>query len=324
MVAQCSIGIALYPDNGDTVEALMANVDNAMYQAKATASGSAMFFTEDMNTRLRERMQMEQDPNVAIERRQLSLRFQPIVSAADAAARGAEVLLRWQHPERGFISPADFIPLAESTGQIIAIGDWVLEEACRCWSEWHKAGAEPGFLAINISGVQFRRRLSTRLAELMQRYGVPPHALELEITERVLLDDHDRISEELASLRALGVRLALDDFGTGYSSLAYLKRFRFDLLKIDQSFVSGLPDLPDDVSVVKAILAMAHGLDMHVVAEGVEKPEQLSFLATHGCELAQGYLIARPLDQETYRSSLTARGDRGDPAPPPASVAKAA
>jgi diguanylate cyclase (GGDEF)-like protein len=312
VVAHCSIGIALYPDNGDSVEALMANVDNAMYQAKANESGSALFFTEEMNIRLRERMQMEQDLNVAVELEQLSLHFQPIVSAASQAARGAEVLLRWDHPERGRISPADFIPVAEATGQIIAIGDWVLEQACRCWSEWRAAGIDPGFLAINISGVQFKKRLSKRLGELMSTYGVPPHALELEITERVLLDDQDQVADELAGLRALGVRLALDDFGTGYSSLAYLKRFRFDLLKIDQSFVAGLPGEPDDVSVVKAILAMAKGLDLKVVAEGVEKDEQLSFLVKHGCDLAQGYLIAKPLDRETYRGYLetTNAGER--------------
>jgi EAL domain-containing protein (putative c-di-GMP-specific phosphodiesterase class I) len=275
-----------------------------MYQAKANQSGSAMFFTEEMNTRLRNRMQMEQDLDVAVELGQLSLHFQPIVSTAAQRACGAEVLLRWDHPEKGRISPADFIPVAEATGQIIAIGDWVLEEACRHWSKWRKAGHDPGFLAINISGVQFRKRLSRRLAELISTYGVPPHALELEITERVLLNEQDQVAEEIASLRALGVKLSLDDFGTGYSALGYLKRFRFDVLKIDQSFVAGLPDHPDDVSVVKAVLAMAKGLDLMVVAEGVEKQEQLNFLVKHGCELAQGYLFAKPMDEKTYRTYL--------------------
>ena len=306
VVAKCSIGIALYPDNGDTVEALMANVDNAMYQAKGNASG-AVFFTEEMNIRLRERMQMEQDLDVAVELAQLSLHFQPIVETATQYPHGAEVLLRWKHPERGFISPADFIPVAEATGQIIAIGDWVLEQACRSWAEWRKAGIEPDFLAINISGVQLRKRFSKRVAELLTAYGVPPHALELEVTERVLLDDQDQVAEELASLRALGVRLALDDFGTGYSALGYLKRFRFDSLKIDQSFVAGLPDQADDVSVVKAILALAKGLDLKVVAEGVENEAQLGFLAKHACDLAQGYLFARPVDEEAYRSYLRSR-----------------
>ena len=263
VVARCSIGIALFPDNGSTVETLMANADNAMYQAKAAGQGSAIFFNDEMNTRLRERMQMEQDLNGAIEGRQLELHFQPIFDTAGRCHRGAEVLLRWRHPERGIISPAVFIPLAEATGQIVAIGDWVLEQACRRWISWREAGIEPGFLAINISRVQFRKRISKRVAELILCYELPPHALELEITESVLLDDQHEVGEELTSLRAAGVRLSLDDFGTGYSSLSYLKRFKFDVLKIDRSFVMGLPENQDDVQLVKAILAMASGLDLN-------------------------------------------------------------
>jgi diguanylate cyclase (GGDEF)-like protein len=304
VVAQCSIGIALYPDNGESVETLMANADNAMYQAKATGHGAAVFFTQEMNTRLRERMQMEQDLNLAVELGQLALHFQPIFDAAGQRHRGAEVLLRWHHPERGAISPAEFIPLAEATGQIVSIGDWVLEQTCRSWSAWHSEGIHPGFLAINISRIQFRKRFSKRLAELMSIYGVPPQALELEITESVLLDDHHQVAEELGSLRAVGLTLSLDDFGTGYSSLSYLKRFRFDVLKIDRSFVAGLPDNPDDVLLVKAILAMAKGLDLTVVAEGVENRDQLSFLTLQGCDFAQGYLLAKPMNEEAYRSYL--------------------
>jgi diguanylate cyclase len=304
VVARCSIGIALFPDNGDSVEALMANADNAMYQAKATGQGSAIFFTEEMNIRLRERLEMEQDLNAAIELGQLALNFQPIVDTASGRHRGAEVLLRWQHPEKGAISPAVFIPLAEATGQIVGIGDWVLEQACRCWMTWRDAGIEPGFLAINISRIQFRKRFSRRLAQLMATCGIPPEALELEITESVLLDDHHQVAEELSSLRAVGVTLSLDDFGTGYSSLSYLKRFRFDVLKIDRSFVAGLPGDTDDVSLVKAILAMASGLDLKVVAEGVETQEQLNFLKLHGCDLAQGYFLAKPMSGEAYSNHL--------------------
>ena len=310
VVVQCSVGIALYPDNGEQVEDLMANADNAMYQAKAAADGSPQFFTQEMNVRLRERMQMEQDLNVAIEHAQFALHFQPIVSTGERRHHGAEVLLRWQHPERGAISPAQFIPLAEATGQIVRIGDWVLEQACRCFSAWRDAGLEPGFLAINISRVQFRKRFSQRLAELMLIYGIPSTALELEITESVLLDDHRQVAEELARLRGLGVRIALDDFGTGYSSLSYLKRFRFDLLKIDRSFVAGLPADSDDVSLVKAILAMAKGLDLRVLAEGVEHEAQLAFLAAQGCDLAQGYLFAKPMSQEAYARYLRGREPR--------------
>ncbi|MGB5079493.1 MAG: EAL domain-containing protein [Burkholderiales bacterium] len=304
IVTRCSIGIALYPDNGEDVETLVANADNAMYQAKAMQQGTATFFTEEMNSRLRKRVQMEQDLHAAIELGQLTLNFQPIVDAADRRHRGAEVLLRWNHPERGAIGPAEFIPLAEADGQIVRIGDWVLEQACRCWSAWRDSGIDSGFLAINISRIQFRRRFSARLADLMSIYGVPAQALELEITESVLLDDHTQVAEELGRLRSVGVRLSLDDFGTGYSSLSYLKRFRFDVLKIDRSFVAGVPGDPDDVLLVRAILAMAKGFALKVVAEGVETDEQLSFVAAQGCDLAQGYLISKPMNEEAYRSYL--------------------
>ena len=304
VVARCSIGIALYPDNGESAETLVANADNAMYQAKTTQQGTAMFFTEEMNTRLRKRVQMAQDLHVAIELGQLTLNFQPIVDTADRRHRGAEVLLRWNHPERGAISPVEFIPLAEADGQIVQIGDWVLEQACRQWSAWRESGIDSGFLAINISRIQFRRRLSARLIELMSLHGVPPEALELEITESVLLDDHSQVADELNNLRAVGVTLSLDDFGTGYSSLSYLKRFRFDVLKIDRSFIAGLPDGPDDVLLVKAILAMAKGFGLKVVAEGVETREQLDFIAAQGCDLAQGYFLSRPMTNEAYLGYL--------------------
>jgi EAL domain-containing protein (putative c-di-GMP-specific phosphodiesterase class I) len=284
-----------------------------MYQAKDTGNGSAVFFTQEMNTRLRERMHMEQDLNLAMESGQLALHFQPIFDMTGQRHRGAEVLLRWNHPEKGSVSPAVFIPLAEATGQIVGIGDWVLEQACRNWSAWRNGGIDPGFLAINISRIQFRRRFSKRLAELMSEYGVPPEALELEITEGVLLDDHKQVAEELGSLRAIGMKLSLDDFGTGYSSLSYLKRFRFDVLKIDRSFVAGVPDNADDVSLVKAILAMAKGLDIKVVAEGVENRDQLSFLTAQGCDLAQGFFLARPMNEMAYRSYLQNLQAVGEP-----------
>ncbi len=304
VVARCSVGIALFPDNGDNVQTLMANADNAMYQAKASGHGSAIFFTEEMNIRLRERMQMEQDLNLAVELGQLALHFQPIFNSTGLRYRGAEVLLRWEHPEKGAISPSVFIPLAEASGQIVAIGDWVLEQACRSWRAWRDAGIDAGVLAINISRIQFRKRFSKRLAELMATYNIPPHVLELEITESVLLDDHIQVAEELSSLRAAGLTLSLDDFGTGFSSLSYLKRFRFDVLKIDRSFVTGLPDNPDDVLLVKAILAMAKGFDIQVVAEGVEKHDQLNFLGKQGCEYCQGFLLGKPMTEEAFQNYL--------------------
>ena len=313
VATQCSIGIAMFPDNGEDVETLVANADNAMYQAKTNHRGSFTFFTEEMNTRLRKRVQLEQDLRAAIELGQMKLAFQPIVDTDGGRHRGAEVLLRWTHPERGAIGPAEFIPIAEANGQIVSIGDWVLEQACRCWSIWHRDGIHPGFLAINISRIQFRRRFSERLVELMTTYGVPPEAVELEITESVLLDDHHQVAEELDRLRATGVKLSLDDFGTGYSSLSYLKRFRFDVLKIDRSFVAGLPDNEDDVLLVKAILAMAKGMDLAMVAEGVENKDQLGFVASQGCDFAQGYLFGRPMPEEAYVEYLQNLQERPDP-----------
>jgi EAL domain-containing protein (putative c-di-GMP-specific phosphodiesterase class I) len=303
----------MFPDNGEDVETLVANADNAMYQAKTNHRGSFTFFTDEMNTRLRKRVQLEQDLRAAIELGQMKLAFQPIVDTGGGRHRGAEVLLRWTHPERGAIGPAEFIPIAEANGQIVSIGDWVLEQACRCWSTWHKDGIHPGFLAINISRIQFRRRFAERLIELMTSYGVPPEAVELEITESVLLDDHHQVAEELDRLRATGVKLSLDDFGTGYSSLSYLKRFRFDVLKIDRSFVAGLPDNEDDVLLVKAILAMAKGLDLAMVAEGVENKDQLGFVASQGCDFAQGYLFGKPMPEEAYVDYLRNLQERPDP-----------
>ena len=314
VVAQGSIGIALFPDNGEDVETLVANADNAMYQAKANHRGSFIFFTNEMNTRLRKRVELEQDLRAAIELGQLKLNFQPIVDTAARRHRGAEVLLRWDHPVRGVVSPAEFVPIAENDGQIVGIGDWVLEQACRCWSAWRNAGIHPGFLAINISRIQFRRRFAARLIELMSAYGVPPEALELEITESVLLDDHRQVAEELDRLRATGIKLSLDDFGTGYSSLSYLKRFRFDVLKIDRSFVAGLPDNVDDVLLVKAILAMGAGLDLAMVAEGVENDDQLRFVTSQGCDFAQGYLFGKPMPEEAYLDYLKGLQMRTDPA----------
>jgi diguanylate cyclase (GGDEF)-like protein len=313
VVAQCSIGIAVFPDNGEDVETLVANADNAMYQAKTNHRGAFTFFTEEMNTRLRKRVQLEQDLRAATELGQFRLHFQPIVDTAGRRHRGAEVLLRWTHPEKGPIGPSEFIPIAESNGQIVAIGDWVLEQACRCWSSWRDSGIHPGFLAINISRIQFRKRFAARLAELMSLHRVPPEALELEITESVLLDDHHEVAEELSSLRALGLKLSLDDFGTGYSSLSYLKRFRFDVLKIDRSFVAGLPDSEDDVLLVKAILAMAKGMALAVVAEGVETEDQLGFVTSQGCDSAQGYLFGMPMPDDAYLEHLKALPARSEP-----------
>ncbi len=312
VMVHCSIGVALYPNDGDSADSLMANADNAMYQAKAQRRSAVCFFTSEMNTRIKERMQMEQDLHLALDRGELEVFFQPLVDAATGGHCGAEALLRWNHPQKGFISPDEFIPLAEKTGQIIVIGEWVIRQAAQYWSKWNKSGLVSGHIAVNISRVQFQERLAWIVGEVVAHYRLPPSALELEVTEGVLLEDHDLISREMKYLRDMGVKLSLDDFGTGFSSLSYLKRFRFDVLKIDRSFVSGLPDDAEDVSLVKAIIAMAHSMDLKVVAEGIETQEQYDFLRTLGCNFGQGYLFAKPMcgdDYERYLQRVQGRGE---------------
>ncbi|WP_207063525.1 bifunctional diguanylate cyclase/phosphodiesterase [Motiliproteus sp. SC1-56] len=304
LIVHCSIGVARYPEDGDSVDTLMANADNAMHQAKLEPQSTLCFFQPAMTARVQQRVQMEQDLHRALERGELELHYQPLVDAGNGRPRGAEVLLRWQHPERGMVSPAEFIPLAETTGQIIAIGEWVLEQAGRQWAQWSAEGLTPGYLAVNISRVQFQRNLAWTLGRVLAHYRLPPSALELEITEGVLLEDHELVRRELNELRAMGIRLALDDFGTGFSSLNYLKRFHFDVLKIDRTFVAGLPRDAEDVSLVKAVIAMAHGMELEVIAEGVEDQAQFEFLQQQGCDLCQGYYFSRPLNAAAYRDYL--------------------
>ena len=304
MIVHCSIGVAIYPSDGHDADSLMANADNAMYQAKNQTRSSVSFFTQEMNQRVQERLQMEQDLNRAMDHGELQLYFQPLVDAASGQHRGAEVLLRWIHPDRGFIPPDVFIPLAETTGQIIAIGEWVIRQAAKHWSKWQRKGLVSGHLAVNISRVQFQERLAWVVAQTIAHHRLPPGALELEVTEGVLLDEHEIVQQELSQFRAMGVKLALDDFGTGFSSLSYLKRFRFDVLKIDRSFVSGLPEDPEDASLVKAIIAMAHGMDLKVVAEGVETEQQHDYLRSLGCDFGQGYLFAKPMPAADYENYL--------------------
>ena len=304
VVVNASIGIALFPGDGSDAEALMANADNAMYQAKRLAHPRISFFTPEMNLRVRERLQLEQDLNRAIASGDLSLAFQPIFRAADGEVAGAEVLLRWRHPEQGMISPATFIPLAEKTGQIIPIGDWVLEQAAGQYARWAEMGIEPPHLAINISRVQMREQLVDTVRWVLEKYRLPPRAFELEVTESLLLDDHQRIRGMLERLHEIGLQFSLDDFGTGYSSLSYLRSFSFDTLKIDRSFIAPFCDDDEALALVKAIIAMAHGLSLEVVAEGVETEAQMQMLQSLGCDYIQGYLLARPMDAGQYEKFM--------------------
>jgi diguanylate cyclase (GGDEF)-like protein/PAS domain S-box-containing protein len=286
-----SIGIAFAPTDGETASALIKSADAALYRAKGDGRGTFRFFEPEMDRRLQERQRLVQDLRSAIAHDELVLHYQPYVSAGTGVVSGCEALLRWQHPERGMISPAEFIPVAEQSGLIIPIGVWVLEEACRAAMRWP---AEQR-VSVNISPVQFRNReLPRTILTALTRAGLSPSRLEIEVTETVLIDDVEAALDTLRQIRALGVRVALDDFGTGYSSLSYLRSFPFDKVKIDRSFVQELPTRRDNQVIVQAIRDMARGLGMSVTAEGVETCEQAERLRATGCEELQGYLYSRP------------------------------
>ncbi len=311
----CSIGAAFYPTDGETTEALMANADNAMYQAKRSREESICFFEPKMNEAVKERLILEHDLHLALRNDELQLVFQTIVDTQGGKPKGMEVLSRWNHPQKGTISPRVFIPLAEATRLIIPIGEWVLREACRKFSEWEAAGLDPGFFSVNISRIQLHSDLVTEIREALEEYDIPPAKLHLEVTESMLMEHQGGIViEVLKSLEELGVKLVLDDFGTGFSSLNYLKHFPFHMLKIDKSFVDGLPHDAGDSALVLGIIAMAEGLGLTVVGEGVEYPEQWNSLRAAGSHLLQGYLFGKPMNEQTYaeflRTALDSEGKR--------------
>ncbi|MGI9270319.1 MAG: putative bifunctional diguanylate cyclase/phosphodiesterase [Woeseiaceae bacterium] len=291
-----SIGIAMYPQDGTTGEELLMNADSAMYRAKAVGRNNFKFYSETMRTKSLHRLDLENLIRAAIEEEQFELYFQPKVDAETFSLVGAEALLRWFHPERGAIGPADFIPIAEETGLIVPIGQWVLTEACRQVKLWSSSpvGAVP--VSVNISSHQFRDNgLVSDVLDAVSSAGIKTTDLELEITESVLLLDVDKTLIELSALKEAGLSLSIDDFGTGYSSLSYLKRFPIDTIKIDRSFVKDLHQDTDDAAICAAILAMAQQLGLNVVAEGVETREQLDFLQRHKCNHIQGYICSKPL-----------------------------
>jgi diguanylate cyclase (GGDEF)-like protein/PAS domain S-box-containing protein len=291
-----SIGIVTYPDDGTDVEKLMMNADFAMYHAKDSGRDNYQFFKWDMNDRAIERQSIEGDLRHAIERQGLLLHYQPKINLATGAIIGVEALIRWQHPQRGLVPPAQFIAIAEERGLIVPIGRWVLREACRQARTWLVAGLPLMCIAINISSVELRvPGFASGVREILTETGLEPHYLELELTETFLLQDSRSTADVLKELKDIGVLLALDDFGTGYSSLSYLKRFPIDALKIDQSFVRDLTTDADDAGIVTAMIGMGKNLHMRVVAEGVETMEQLAILQQHGCPQGQGYYFSRPV-----------------------------
>lgn len=291
-----SIGIAIFPHDGQTVTELLKNSDMAMYHAKDDGRNNVQFFDEHMNKKAVELLEMENDLRYAIERNELELYYQPQYAAADCRMQGVEALLRWHHGDKGMVAPGNFIPIIEDTGLIIPIGEWVLRQACKDMAKWQKAGLAIDRIAINVSARQFKQPGFINLVqEVIEETAIDPNQLELELTESILIDDLELTLEVLTRLRAMGVRMAIDDFGTGYSSLNYLKQFPVDTLKIDQSFIRNLPMNSDDAQITRTIISMAHNLGLGVIAEGVETEEQLKFLQQTQCEEVQGFFFNKPL-----------------------------
>ena len=299
-----SVGITMFPDDTQDVEALVKHADIALYRAKDMGRDNFQFFTADMNRKIVERMNLVNNMRVAIERQQFVLHYQPQVDMASGAIHSVEALIRWHHPEMGVVAPGQFIALAEETGMITPIGEWVLRTACAQARSWQLAGM-PLRVAVNLSGRQFLQGdLAAKIAAILDECGLDASLLEVEITESMLMQDTAQTNAALTALHRLGLKISIDDFGTGYSSLSYLKRMPIDILKIDQSFVRDIHTDPDDRSIVTAVIALAHSLHLQVVAEGVETPEQLAFLRSQDCDTVQGYLFSRPVPAEDVLALL--------------------
>ena len=300
-----SIGISVYPEDGTDGESLIMNADSAMYHAKENGRNDFKFFVSDMKTKVTEKLFIESDLRKALEHGQFVLYFQPQVDIRTGHIIGAEALIRWNHPTAGLISPAKFIPIAEESGLIIPLGEWILNEACRQNLAWQKAGLTPISIAVNLSAVQFRQpNLCQLIGRVLSDTGLDPHYLELELTEGLVMSNTDSAIATLNGFKEMGVHISIDDFGTGYSSLSYLKHFPIDYLKIDQSFIRDITANPDDAAITTAIINMAQGLNLRTIAEGVETAEQLKFLRLHSCDVVQGYYFSKPVPATEFADIL--------------------
>ncbi len=292
-----SIGISMYPADGTVEDVLVKNADTAMYRAKESGRNNYQFFTEEMQQSAKDRLTMEQDLRQAIERQELRLVFQPQVELSNNSLCGTEVLVRWQSSDKGLVSPGEFIYLAEDTGLIVPIGDWVLRHACLQYKRWQNAGVAPPYMAINVSGRQFKMDgFSQSVFDILEEVELSTEHVELELTESFLMDDQEFAINTLKELKEMGFQLAIDDFGTGYSSLSYLKKFPIDRLKIDRSFIKEIDVNKEDYAIVRAIIDLAHTLNISVIAEGVEEEAQKEILKELNCDIIQGFLYSKPLD----------------------------
>ncbi|KPX22580.1 Sensory box/GGDEF domain/EAL domain protein [Pseudomonas syringae pv. delphinii] len=310
-----SIGSCVFPTDGTDVATLVKNADAAMYRSKAQGRNRVESYTRDLTEQASERIALEQELRRALDRNQLSLAYQPKISLQTHTVVGAEALIRWSHPTFGEVPPEHFIPLAEENGMILQIGEWVLEQACRQMGAWRKTCKPFGPMSVNLAGAQLRQpNLVERIEQLLTDNGLVPDCLQLEITENFIMSQTQDALAVLHKLKQLGVQLAIDDFGTGYSSLSYLKRLPLDILKIDQSFIRGLPEDTHDAAIVRAIIALGRSMQLTVIAEGVETREQQQFLSKEGCEQIQGYIISLPLqpDEFSERFLLTHLSDVSD------------
>ncbi|HJW57666.1 MAG TPA: EAL domain-containing protein [Burkholderiaceae bacterium] len=301
----CSVGVAVFPDDGEDPDTLVKHAEIAMYRAKETGRNNFQFFTAALNEKALDRLRLETDLRKAVERDEFVLHYQPQVDLKSGRMVGMEALIRWQHPERGMVSPARFIGLAEETGLIVPIGQWVIRTACLQNKAWQEAGLGHLRVAVNLSARQFNERdLLQTITTILQETGLDAQYLEVELTESLVMTEVERAIAILRDLKALGLQISIDDFGTGYSSLSYLKRFPIDVLKIDQSFVRDITTDPDDAAIVMSIISLAHNLRLHVIAEGVETETQLTYLRENSCDQIQGYYFSRPLAADAFRMLL--------------------
>ncbi len=293
------LGITIFPDDTDDVMKLLSYADVAMHKALKTAANSYFFFSPEINSETEDRIALERDIKKAVAKNEFILYYQPQIDIRTKSIVGFEVLIRWQHPERGMVSPAKFIPIAEETGVIIQIGNWVFEQAMKQWKQWHDMGLYIDTLAINVSAIQFQQEdLVENIERLINETGMQPDCLEIELTESTVMQDAKTTNNILHQLSDMGIAIAIDDFGTGYSSLSYLKKFPIDRLKIDQSFIKELSSNFEDNEIVRAIIILGHGLNMFIVSEGVENEAQLNILRGYGCDIVQGYLTGKPMPAE--------------------------